>query len=518
MSIDIEYSRLPSGEVCEKELEECSRLYSNHYGLRSKNAPSLPQKQIKLSASKIRLWLNNNATLYLAKLKGDLVGYAIAITITEENHGQVSWVTQLVIHEDYRKQNIAKTLLFSIWGLSNYYAWGILTANPYAVRALEKATRRRCNPERIFRDKETLFKIGYNNLPYVESNTEIDVSRTISKINTKFFVDHSLAEEMIEKATAKTAPWLLGRIEEGWEWFAFTFKDQNQMELTKEELDKMIGASDQMAKQAYSRMTLDGKHKWLSHTKSEVDFITNTCGLTAGQNVLDLGCGTGRHSLELARREINPTCIDYIPEFIERVKISSREEQLCSVRSIVSDCREMNIEQNYDAVICLYDVVGSFVNDKENIKILENITRSLKPGGFAIISVMNYELTRHNAKHLFSFSEHPNKLLNLPSTSIMEKTGDIFDPEYYILDEQTHIIYRKEQFFCGKELSTELIVRDKRYTKNEITNLCEEAGLRVQWARYVGSGKWNKPMKPTDSSAKEILVLCQKTEIETLKP
>ena len=56
---------------------------------------------------------------------------------------------QLVVHTDYRNQNVAKQLLYSIWCESSNFAWGIVSSNPYAIRALEKATRRRSSPKII---------------------------------------------------------------------------------------------------------------------------------------------------------------------------------------------------------------------------------------------------------------------------------------------------------------------------------------------------------------------------------
>ena len=131
-------------------------------------------------------------------------------------------------------------------------------------------------------------------------------------------------------------------------------------------------------------------------------------------------------------------------------------------------------------------------------------------GGTAIISVMNYELTRAIAKHLFKFSDNPNVILNLPTSEIMETTGNIFDPDYYFIDEETEIVYRKERFEQGNNLPIELIVRDKRYTMDEIVSLCEKNRLKVDFARYVNARDWETGFNATDKSAKEILLKCTK--------
>jgi hypothetical protein len=98
---------------------------------------------------------------------GKLVGYAIAVQTKLPYHGIISWVTQLVVHDAHRHQDVGKTLLFTIWRFTNHFAWGLLTANPYAIRALEKATRRRCQPRRIKKHLEPLMKIGPKVAPYI---------------------------------------------------------------------------------------------------------------------------------------------------------------------------------------------------------------------------------------------------------------------------------------------------------------------------------------------------------------
>nr|VFJ93129.1 MAG: Acetyltransferase (GNAT) family protein [Candidatus Kentron sp. LFY] len=527
---NIQYKQLPAAfvRVNKEILKECEDLYSNHYGHWSRNAPHAAKagQRIKLSADKIRdCWLeNNNANLYTARLKGKLIGYAIAIRPKyhdktyrvgkDKKYGVFSWVTQLVVHEDYRKQGIAKQLLFSIWALSNDFAWGLLTANPYAIRALEKATRRRCSPERIARNQRKLFNIACENLGDCygidKESPPIVVDKTGSKIDTRFFVDHSQIPEMVRRALSNGTPWVLGDLEEGWEWFAFTFNDQEQLKLTSDEIEGMIRMSEQVVKRAYSRMLLDKKHKWAKHADKETDFIVEHCRLTPGDTVLDMGCGSGRHALALAEKGLRVTGIDYIPEFTERANQEARKKGLETVEFRTADGREMELDQDYDAAICLYDVVGSFMDDEENKKILISIARGLKPDGVAMITVMNYELTIHNAQHVFSFDSEPNRVLELEPSGIMEETGDIFDPRHYLVDENTHCVYRNEQFTSGESLPKQLIVVDKRYTRQEITTLCEEAGLEVQCAKYTGAGKWRDSFGATEAAAKEIMVFCKK--------
>lgn len=510
--MEIEYIWKEKGlYVTDTDMEAYAELYSMHYGVWGSGAGGRYGQRVRLSSSRIKDWLqSDNSKVAEARHGGVLIGYAIAVMtkLPKPRYGTVSWVTQLVVHEDYRHKGVGKTLLYSIWGISDHWAWGILSSNPYAIRALEKATRRRCVPVRIRKNKTKLNSIGVTHVPYVTEETELEVSMDVSRINTKFYVDHSDVSSMISDVSSKEIPWKLGQINEGWEWFAFTFKDQEQIKLTSIEIISMIKAADQVTRQAYSRMQISKKdHPWSKHTATEVEFIIRECKLVAGDIVLDLGCGIGRHSIELSKKRMEVTGVDYVKESIQ---YATREGKICgcdNVSFIEGDCRKIDFNKKYDAILCIYDVVGTFVDKDDNLEILKSIAKHLKEDGYALISVMNHERTESKAKHRFSFAEDPNKLLEIAPSQTMELTGDVFDPDHYMIDTDTSIVYRREQFTYGDSLPVELVVRDKRYTEQEIRALCIDAGLHVIWSRFVNAGKWEEHV-PSDE-AKEVLLLCK---------
>ncbi|WP_333804907.1 GNAT family N-acetyltransferase [Sulfurospirillum sp.] len=495
-------------------LHEMSILYSENYGLWGETARN-PFTRIKLSKERLSLWTSkNNTYIATARCEDQLIGYAIA-TVASTNKKEpdnkskiISWVTQLVVHEKYREQGIAKNLLLSFWGLSNYYAWGILSSNPYAVKALESATKRVSHPAIINKKKKKIISFGKNNIHYITQNTEFIINDHVSKANTMFPSDISNILTKLKSVEQKSEKeWIMGDIEEGWEWFAFTFNEQDIKNPSKEEITELLDSFDAMAQDAYSRMLIDNNHKWSKHTNKEVSFIIDKCDLSKDSEVLDFGCGIGRHSIALGEKIFHVMGIDYTQELVQKAQEANSFD---SVIFQVGDCRTINLNQEYNAVLCLYDVIGSFIHEKDNMQILQNIYQHTKKDGYAIISVMNYELTKHIAKHIFTFEKEPDHIFKIPPSEIMEKTGNIFNPKYYIIDESTRVIYRREQFTAGTNLPREFIVRDKRYTKDEIETMCQRVGFKIIFSRYVQAGKWDTCLSPTDKNAKEILVLCQK--------
>jgi SAM-dependent methyltransferase/GNAT superfamily N-acetyltransferase len=493
--------------IGDKILKDCSKLYSENYGVwskKSKNAGS----RVKLSEVAIKKWLNNsNTAIYCAFDNKELVGYAIALSIEEIEYGRITWITQLVVHENYRNQGIAKNILLSVWGFSDHKAWGIVSANPYAVRALEKVTRRRALPERIKRDIKELRNVGIKNVCFIKNDTEFVVDENNSKVNTEFFVDHEDVRDKLYNVTKEDVAWLLGDIDDGWEWVAFTFQDQIQIPLNKDEINRFLDTSDAIVKEAYSRMSFNSSsQKWAKNEDSEIQYLKSKIDFDKIQFAYDLGCGTGRHSLVLAKNNISVIGVDYLQSNIDQ----AQKNNFNNVSFVCDDCRTYRNDQKASLVLCLYDVIGTFASKEENAKIIATAFDLLCIDGYAVFSVMNYEMIANYAEHKFKFSENANEILNLKPSNTMEKTGNVFLPEYCLVDEETHIVYRKEQFLEKNKIPKELIVRDMRFTKLEIVEMCKKCGFSIVEAKFVNASDWNVSYDSTDKRAKEILVICKK--------
>lgn len=272
----------------------------------------------------------------------------------------------------------------------------------------------------------------------------------------------------------------------------------------------MLKASDNVVQNAYKRMDMSNAQSWATNTENEVDFIIRETGITPNDLLVDFGCGQGRHCLELARRGICAVGIDYVDKSIDIANRKKIEQELENVRFVLDDCRSVTIETKAAAAICLYDVVDTYADNNENLRILKNISDSLIDNGIALISVMNYELTLAQAKNRFVLSENPNALLTLRPSDIMEATGNVFNPDFYLVDTESGVVYRREQFKRGRTLPVELIVRDKRFSKEEIEKMFNQVGLVVEYSRFVNARDWDTGFCAVDKSAKEILLKCRK--------
>jgi SAM-dependent methyltransferase len=62
---------------------------------------------------------------------------------------------------------------------------------------------------------------------------------------------------------------------------------------------------------------------WTKNTLPEVDFLIEELALPSGGSVLDVGCGTGRHSIELARRGYSVTGLDLSRQMLARAAVAA---------------------------------------------------------------------------------------------------------------------------------------------------------------------------------------------------
>ena len=107
--------------------------------------------------------------------------------------------------------------------------------------------------------------------------------------------------------------------------------------------------------------------------------------------VLDLCCGFGRITLELARRGFNATGVDLCKSYLETGRETALHEKL-KIDFIENDVRRYKSKDVFDLVINLYNSFGYFENPDDDFLLVKNAFSSLKPGGAFIIDVLGKEL------------------------------------------------------------------------------------------------------------------------------
>jgi len=124
-------------------------------------------------------------------------------------------------------------------------------------------------------------------------------------------------------------------------------------------------------------------------TVGECDFIESEISHNRQFRILDIGCGTGRHALELARRGYKVTGIDLSERQISIARQKAEKENL-DVKFARADARELDFKDEFDLVIMMCE--GGFPlmeTDEMNFMILRNAANALKKGGKFIFTTLN---------------------------------------------------------------------------------------------------------------------------------
>ena len=504
------YSTRKFADLTPEEINECSELYSEHYGIYNNNAPEDKRgKNIKLGPQHYKRTYASFPTTSISACRmenGNLVGFVLFIKGEIAEGHKFCWVTQLVVHQDHRKRGIGTKLLESAWCFSDYAIRGLATANAVTLRTLENVTWREINKEKIKNHEEEIRQI-LKLVPYMEDKT-IVINETCCQINSKFYPE----PEKINQNTQKKYDNKLGPIQPGNEWLGLIFNEQSTKYDEKRFMD-YLQFSEENVFDAYNRMLHISQH-WNKGAREEVMTILKMHpNLGKGISILDLGCGTGRHCVEFAKLGFRVLGVDKLSKALECARQSAIDESL-PISFVQADVREYrgNIGK-YDIVLCLYDVIGTYRNERDNELILQNIRRHLKVGGLAIISVMNMDLTEKIVgNNKFSISENPKRLLDLPATCVMQNSGNIFHKDM-IINTDDGLVYRKEQFYDDKGLDAEYIIADKRYRKEEFSKKLMAYGFELLEVRYVKAGAWHNKLDRDDMRAKEILFVAKKKKI-----
>lgn len=497
------YSIVDGRGLDDSERKELKDLFDSHYGVWG-TAAREPGRRVTIPKWRLNDLLDREDTYVLiAREERAVVGYAIGARVAA-NGNSISWVTQLVVHSDHQRNGVATRLLRSAWGFSDDYAWGLASANPFAIRALEAATLRRCNPTEIERNMESLREglpriAGYLNAP-------IKIGADHATIDTQFHVSHDKLQQSINEVST-TVPWVLGDLGVGEEWLAVVFQSQKRRDLTVEDLDELCDAGGSVVAEAYDRMAEGAAavpHVWMRHFESEVDELVTSLNLVPGATILDLGCGNGRHAVEFAARGFRVTAVDRSKVWLSQAaKRAAARGQ--TVEFILGDARHLHLARTFDAVIALYDVVGSFRREEDNRDIVAAIERHLASDGRFAVSVLNRVVADDIALHRGNVIDEPNLIHAIPPSSAMQDTGGIWDPAKFLADTVSGVFYRRERFGMAGMLPVELLVCDRRYNPDELSSLCRDVGLDATTLRPVRLGAWHAALDPKDLRAKELL-------------
>jgi 2-polyprenyl-3-methyl-5-hydroxy-6-metoxy-1,4-benzoquinol methylase len=124
-------------------------------------------------------------------------------------------------------------------------------------------------------------------------------------------------------------------------------------------------------------------------TVGECDFVEKEINFDKSLKILDVGCGTGRHAIELTKRGYQVTGIDLSEAQLKRAKEKAKAVNL-HIDFQCQDARNLPFDREFDVAIMLCEGGFSLMEtDEMNFEILKSVTKSLKPHAKFIFTAPN---------------------------------------------------------------------------------------------------------------------------------
>jgi D-alanine-D-alanine ligase len=198
-------------------------------------------------------------------------------------------------------------------------------------------------------------------------------------------------------------------------------------------------------------------------TEKEIDLFLQILNLSLNNNILDLCCGQGRHSLELARRGFKYVegldCSRYL---IQKAKHCAQKENL-NIRFREGDARKLPyLADSFDIAMILGNSFGYFETMNDDLRVLSEIFRILKPKGDVLIDVADGGFIKDN---------------------FQKRTWEWIDQKKFVCRERSlskdreRLISREVVSHVEKGVIADQFYAERLYTKETLSRLLEIAGF-----------------------------------------
>ncbi|MBN9384573.1 MAG: class I SAM-dependent methyltransferase [Chitinophagaceae bacterium] len=221
-------------------------------------------------------------------------------------------------------------------------------------------------------------------------------------------------------------------------------------------------------------------------TFMEVDRLIRLLGgVKEGARVLDLCCGIGRHSMELARHGFQVTGVDITQPYLDTAEKNAAKQGL-NIEFVQGDMRSFVRPGSFDLVVNLCTSFGYFDDVEDDLEVLKNIYTSLAAGGKFAMEILGKEVIAATFKKIEE----------------LEFEGYRVVAESRILSDWSRLECKRRVYHDGVE--KEIVAYHRLYSAVELKSHLAAAGFRniKVYGDFGGS--------PYDNNAKSMVLLAEK--------
>jgi len=223
--------------------------------------------------------------------------------------------------------------------------------------------------------------------------------------------------------------------------------------------------------------------------RADVARLIEIVGLPAGERLLDVPCGQGRHAHLLAEAGFDVTGLDFSKHLLD---VARERGTAPNLRYVRGDMRRLPARWTgrFAAVLNLFTSFGFFLDPADDVRVVREFARVLRPDGVLIW---------HGGSRDGVMARFLSRDWWKSADGTMVAHERTFDPLSGILTIRSH--------WSGKRASGEREHRIRLYTASRLAEICQSAGLIVEEA-FDG---WSRA--PLSRRASEMLLVARKSEL-----
>lgn len=227
----------------------------------------------------------------------------------------------------------------------------------------------------------------------------------------------------------------------------------------------------------------------LARDRADVARLIEILGLPAGERLLDVPCGQGRHAHLLAEAGFDVTGLDYSKHLLD---IARKRGTGASLRYVEGDMRTLPAKWSgrFAAVLNLFTSFGFFMDPADDVRVIREFARVLQPNGVMIW---------HGGSRDGVMAKFLSRDWWKAADGTMVAHERTFDSLSGILTIRSH--------WAGKRASGEREHRIRLYTASRLAEICRTAGLIVEEA-FDG---WSSA--PLSRRSSEMVLVARKSEL-----
>ena len=200
------------------------------------------------------------------------------------------------------------------------------------------------------------------------------------------------------------------------------------------------------------------KHRGECEANQLLSLVLNNIDIRNDASVLDIACGTGRHSLLFAKKGFSVFSFDLSKNQL-RIAKNKSSEQNAEVNYFCADVRYLPLKKKFDLILNLFTSFGYFENDEENFALLEDAYNYLNTNGSFVLDYFNLEYLSKNLE---------------------PKSVDLINGKVVL----------QERYFEGNRINKNITIKNsneiktylesvRHYTKDEILNSMKKLGFKI---------------------------------------